>query len=128
MKKFMNTLADLVKDKKIKEKVQRGFPTPFEHSLYRWKGWEPLGIKPSLVRMLWNNEFTVKEVEKGSLADSLGIKKGDSLKQIDGYDVDKKKDWAYRSILLKKDKESIQMVFIRNKKKIEITYTPHRWN
>jgi len=124
IKKFMKVLCGLIDDRKIKKRIENGFPTPFEHSLFRWKRWKPLGISPEMEEMFWKNEFIVKDVKKGSIADSLGIKPGDCLLQIEGYSVRKKKDWAYRSLLSKNDGDTVFMVFKRGKKNIKLKYIP----
>ncbi|RKY03018.1 MAG: hypothetical protein DRP55_02020 [Spirochaetes bacterium] len=124
IKVFMDTLGSLVRDEGIRERIKRGIPTPFHHSLYRWKRWKPMGITPSLDDMFFKSRFCVEAVEKGSVADSLGIKPGDVLMEVEGYSVEREKEWAYRSLLLKKEGEGVRMVFKRKNRKRIINYVP----
>ena len=94
---FMEKLGDATGDTSIIREIKDAFPTPLEHSFRRKM--EPLGVVPNLTVDFWNNEFKIASIVPDSPADSLGIKPGDIIMKVNGYDVYTHKALAYRSIL-----------------------------
>jgi general secretion pathway protein C len=66
-------------------------------------------------------EFQIAFVRRGSPFAKLGIKRGDIIKSINGQEIDSYGSAfkAYRSI---KDADMLNVVVIRNNKKLELEY------
>ncbi|OYD15785.1 hypothetical protein CH330_04755, partial [candidate division WOR-3 bacterium JGI_Cruoil_03_51_56] len=101
MEAFMTALGQMTKDEDVIERIVAAYPTPFEHSFYRFRKWERIGIKPVLDRMFFDNTFVIDSVVAGSLADSLGFEQGDAITKIDGFLTDTQKAACKRNLLLK---------------------------
>jgi hypothetical protein len=120
MKDFMVVLGKLTKDKKIINQIKNAYPTPFEHSLSRWKRWKGFGFKPYLEEMfIFENRYVIDSIIPNSYADSVGIEQGDELVMINGFDLGSKKADAYKSLLHKNPGDKITFI-IRKKKSNEL--------
>jgi len=98
---FMSVLGKKTEDKDIIEKIKKAYPTPFEHSLLRWKRWKKFGFEPPLQDMFIENKFTIDGIVSGSVADSAGFKKNDIIVKIDGFNQREQKADCYRNLLRK---------------------------
>lgn len=105
MRKFMKILGQIIGDKKIMEKIKKAYPTPFEHSLLKWKRWKDPGFIPTLQKMFIYHNFKIENIKENSVAEKAGFKKGDEILMINGIDINKNKADCYKNLLLFKEKE-----------------------
>ncbi len=97
IEEFMTRLAAATGDTSFARQVAEALPSTLEWSTN--KRMEPLGFFPRLEPMVDDHCFVVDSVAVGSPADSVGMRPGDEIVAIDGFDLDTGKARAHRSVL-----------------------------
>ncbi|MBU1700708.1 MAG: PDZ domain-containing protein, partial [Candidatus Eisenbacteria bacterium] len=94
---FMRTLGEATGDPEMMRLVAAAVPTSLESSLNRRI--EPLGFHPRLEEMFDSHTFVIDSVTVGSPADTLGLRAGDRIVSLNGFEMENAKGQAHRSIL-----------------------------
>jgi hypothetical protein len=116
---FMDHLATATGEAELQRRVAAALPTPMEHSLARRI--EPLGFVPDLDEMLWQHRFTVGRVPAGGAAEGAGLRPGDRLLRIDGFDLQAAKARAVRHLLDRAGRAGeIALVVERNGREVHL--------
>jgi hypothetical protein len=97
IEEFMARLAEATGDTSIVRQVAEAFPSTLEWSTN--KRMEPFGFFPRLEHMIDDHRFAVDSVATGSPADLAGMRPGDEIVGINGFDLDTGKARAHRSVL-----------------------------
>ncbi len=97
IEEFMALLAEATGDTTMVRRVAEALPSTLEWSTN--KRMEPLGFFPRLEHMVDDHCFVVDSVAVGSPADSIGMRPGDEIVGINGFDLDTSKGRAHRSVL-----------------------------
>lgn len=126
MKSFMDTLVKMTSDRNLIARMDKAYPTPFEHSLSKWKRWRDFGFRPTLEDMfIFKSIFIIDSVISGSSADSLGFYQGDEIVLIDNFNLKTHKADAYKNLLYKNKGDKIIFAIkskkLRELKKVIIT-------
>ena len=93
----MARLAEATGDTSLVRQVAEALPSTLEWSTN--KRMEPLGFSPRLEHMIDDHLFAVDSVATGSPADSAGMRPGDEIVGINGFNLDTGKARAHRSVL-----------------------------
>jgi hypothetical protein len=97
IEEFMTRLAEATGDTSLARQVAKALPSTLEWSTN--KRMEPLGFFPRLEHMVDDHCFVIDSVAVGSPADSAGMRPGDKIVGINGFDLDTGKARAHRSVL-----------------------------
>jgi len=97
VEEFMARLAEATGDTTIIRKVAEALPTTLEWSVSRRMA--PLGFYPRLDQMIEDHSFVIDSVAAGSPADLEGMRTGDEIVGINGFDLQTQKARAHRSVL-----------------------------
>jgi predicted metalloprotease with PDZ domain len=115
IREFMTTLGAKINDAKYIRRIAAAFPTPLDHTLFGVAGWRDLGARPNLDEMFASNAFTIKTVEPGSIAKSLGFRPGDRILTIDGFNPARDKAQCLRSLLKKERGQPVTFIVQRSR-------------
>jgi hypothetical protein len=97
IEEFMARLAEATGDTSLVRQVAEALPSTLEWSTNRRM--EAFGFFPRLEHMIDDHLFAVDSVATGSPADLAGIRPGDEIVGINGFDLDRSKARAHRSVL-----------------------------
>jgi hypothetical protein len=115
IREFMTTLGSKVGDAKFVRRIAAAFPTPLDHTLFGVRGWRDLGARPTLDEMFADNTFTIKTVEPGSIAKSLGFRPGDRILTIDDLNPVRDKAQCLRRLLKKEKGQPVTFLVQRSR-------------
>jgi len=97
IEEYMEKLAAATGDASMMRRVAGSLPSTLEWSTN--KRMEPLGCLPRLEQMIDDHEFVVDSVTPGSDVDRVGMRPGDEIVAINGFDLATAKGRAHRSML-----------------------------
>ncbi len=97
IEEFMARLAEATGDRSLVRQVAAALPSTLEWSTN--KRMEPFGFFPRLEQMIDDHLFVIDSVATGSPADLAGMRPGDVIVGINGFDLETGKARAHRSVL-----------------------------
>ena len=97
IEEFMTRLAEATGDTSLVRQVSQAYPSTLEWSTN--KRMEPFGFFPRLEHMIDDHRFVIDSIATRSPADLAGMRPGDEIVAINGFDLDTAKGRAHRSVL-----------------------------